>query len=65
MEYYNLKLEYRNNYSINYYTNSLIIMISTYYELDNSLATNIVKNSISNTNSPIEFLKNIKKSIPL
>lgn len=63
MEYYNLKLENRNNYTSSYYTDSLAIMMSDYYKLDRDSSTKIIKESISLTNTPIELLNTIKKSI--
>lgn len=63
MEYYNLKLENRNNYISSYYTDSLAIMISDYYKLDRDYSTKIIKESITATKTPIELLNTIKKSI--
>uniref|UniRef100_UPI00404886A8 hypothetical protein n=1 Tax=Aliarcobacter sp. TaxID=2321116 RepID=UPI00404886A8 len=63
MEYYNLKLEYRNNYKDSFYVDSLSFIVADYYKCDNSKALKIIKNSISKTNTPIEFLKTIKKNI--
>ena len=65
MEYYNLKLENRNNYSSPYYTDSLSIMICDYYQFDEVTSLRIVKDSIQNTKSPIELLRIIQKSIQL
>lgn len=63
MEYYNLKLENRNNYSSSYYTDSLAIMISDYYKLDKENSTKIIKESITATKTPIELLNTIKNRI--
>ena len=60
MEYYNLKLENRNNYTNSYYTDSLAIMICDYYKLDKENSTKIIKESITATNTTIELLKTIK-----
>lgn len=63
MEYYNLKLENRNNYENFYYTNSLALMISDYYGLDKNESLKIVKDTISVAQTPIELLRTLKKSI--
>lgn len=63
MEYYNLKLENRNNYSSSYYTDSLAIMICDYYKLDKENSTKIIKESITATKTPIELLNTIKNRI--
>lgn len=63
MEYYNLKLENRNNYENFYYTNSLALMISDYYGLDKKESLKIVKDTISVAQTPIELLRTLKKSI--
>ena len=65
MEYYNLKLENRNNYLSSYYTDSLAIMICDYYQFDEVTSLRIVKDYIQNTKSPIELLRIIQKSIQL
>lgn len=63
MEYYNLKLENRNNYENIYYTNSLALMISDYYGLDKNELLKIVKDTTSVAQTPIELLRTLKKSI--
>lgn len=63
MEYYNLKLEHKNNYRDSYYTESLSYMLSDYNKFDNFHAFKIIKSFIGQTKTPIEFLKVIKKSI--
>lgn len=63
MEYYNLKLEHRNNYKESFYVDSLSFIVADYHKCDNSKALEIIKDSIGKTNTPIEFLKTIKKSI--
>lgn len=63
MEYYNLKLESRNNYKNSQYTDSLVLMVSDYYELDKKESLKIVKNTVSMTKTPIELLRTLQKSI--
>ncbi|MDD3056392.1 MAG: hypothetical protein PHE16_11015 [Aliarcobacter sp.] len=63
MEYYNLKLENRNNYTSSFCTDSLAIMICDYYELDKENSTKIIKDSMSVTKTPIELLNMIKNRI--
>lgn len=63
MEYYNLRLENRNKYNTSYYTDSLSIILSDYNKLDNYQSVEIIKKSISENKTPIEFLKSIQKSV--
>jgi hypothetical protein len=63
MEYYNLKLENRNNYKNSQYTDSLVMMISEYYGLNEKESLEIVKNTITTTKTPIELLRTLQKSI--
>lgn len=63
MEYYNLKLENRNNYENFYYTNSLALMISEYYGLDKNESLKMVKDTINVAQTPIELLRTLQKSI--
>jgi len=65
MEYYNLKLENRDNYNSLFYTKTLATMLTDYYKFDEVTSLQIVKDSIKNTKSPIELLRTIQKSIQL
>lgn len=63
MEYYNLTLESRSNYTSSYYTDSLITIISEYYSLTKEHSSKIVKESLNETKTPIELLNRIKNSL--
>ena len=63
-EYYNLKLEYKNNYLTNESSLNLANLLLEYYNFKNQLSSlNFIKSSIQDTNNPVELLNKIKKGI--
>lgn len=61
MEYYNLKLEYKNNYRDSHYTDSLALILSEAKNINKELSFTIIKKHIAEQDSPIKFLNMLKK----
>ena len=57
IEYQNLKLEYKTSYKNSNSTNNLAILLKEYYSNTKEDNILLIKNTIRNTNNPIQFNK--------